>query len=33
MNRRVWSTEEKTAIDLEIIRGDESMAASVPAMG
>lgn len=27
MNRKVWSTEEKTAIVLEMIKGDESMAA------
>jgi len=27
MNRRIWSTEDETAIVLEIIRGDESMAA------
>jgi len=27
MNRKIWSTEEKTAIVLEIIRGGESMAA------
>ncbi|MFO7774090.1 MAG: helix-turn-helix domain-containing protein [Dehalococcoidia bacterium] len=27
MNRRIWSTEEKTAIVLEMIKGGESMAA------
>jgi transposase len=27
MNRKIWSTEEKTAIVLEMIKGDESVAA------
>jgi len=27
MNRKIWSSEEKTAIVLELIKGDESMAA------
>jgi len=27
MNRKIWSTEEKTAIVLEMIKGNESMAA------
>ena len=28
MNRRIWSTEEKTAIILEMAKGGESMAAT-----
>jgi len=27
MNRKIWATEEKTAIVLEMIKGDESMVA------
>lgn len=27
MNRKIWSTEEKTAIVLEMIKGEESVAA------